>query len=140
MDALQVINGSYGEVWLDGDKLGETKGFQAKVEFIKEDVDIAGKMARYKKVVGWEGKGTLRLHKVNSRLALKMRQLYAEGKNVTFTLLGKLDDKDVIGAERVVIRDVMFDDLTLMDFEPKKLLEVECPFTFSDFEFIDTID
>lgn len=139
MDAKNVINGTFGEVWIDSEKLAECKGLQAKLEFIKEDVDIAGKMGKDKKIVGYEGKGTLRMYKVNSRMAIKLRQLVKEGKDVRFTIVSKLADPDSHGAERVVIRDVSFDDLTLADFEPRKVLEVESPFTFVDYDFIDTI-
>lgn len=140
MEAKNVINGTFGEVWLDDEKLAEQKGLQAKINFTKEDVNIAGKLAKDTKIVGWEGVGTLRLFKVNSRVALKVRQLTKEGKDVRFTVISKLADPDSVGAERVVIREVSFDDLTLADFEPKKVLEVEMPFTFSDYDFIDTIN
>lgn len=140
LEANQVINGTFGEVWLDDEKLAEQKGLQAKLEFTKETVDIAGKMAKGNKIVGWEGKGTLRLHKVNSRVAVKVSKLIKEGKNVTFTIISKLADPDSAGAERIAIRNVSFDDLTLADFEPKKMLEVEMPFTFDDYDYIDIIN
>lgn len=140
MKVDDIINGSYGELWLDGEKLAEVKSFQAKVDFTKEDVDMAGKLGKYKKIVGYEGKGTMKLHKINSRLASKMATFFKTGKMPSFTVIGKLDDVNVNGAERVAIRDVIFDDLTLMDFESKKLLETECPFTFVDFEYLDMIN
>lgn len=139
LDSRNIINGTWGEVWLDDEKLAEQKGLQAKITFNKEDVDIAGVMAKHTKVTGWEGTGTLRLHKVNTRVALKVQQLVKQGKDVRFTIVSKLADPDAMGSERVVLRDVSFDDLTLVDFEPKKILETEMPFTFTDYDFIDTI-
>jgi len=140
MDAKNVINGTFGEVWFDDELLAEQKGLQAKIEFTKEDVNLPRKLGKSTKIVGWEGKGTLRLYKVNSRIALKVQQLVKEGKDVRFTIVSKLDDPDSYGAERVVIKGVSFDDLTLVDFEPKKVLEVELPFTFDDYDFIDAIE
>lgn len=34
---------------------------------------------------------------------------------------------------------VSFDDLTLADWESGKLGEVECPFTYTDYNFLDLI-
>lgn len=140
MEAKRVINGTFGEVWLDDEKLGEQKGLQAKVNFTKEDVDIAGKLSKGTKITGWEGTGTLRLHKVNSRVAKRVSDELKQGRTVTFTVISKLADPDSYGAERVVIRNVSFDDITLVDFEPKRILEVEMPFTFDDYDFLDVIE
>lgn len=135
-----VINGTFGEVWVDDEKFAEQKGLQAKINFTKENVAQAGKMSTGTKVTGWDGKGSLKLHKVNTRVANRVRQLVKEGRDVRFTIISKLADPDALGSERVVIRQVSFDDLTLVDFEPKKILEVDMPFTFSDYDFLDTIN
>jgi len=140
MQGKNVINGTFGEVWLDDEKLAEQKGLQAQISFNKEDVNIAGELAVHKKVISWEGTGTLRLHKVNSGVARKVNQMIKEGKEVTFTVISKLSDPDAAGAERIVIRNVLFDDLTMIDFEPATVLELEMPFTFDDYDYIDYID
>lgn len=139
MEAKNIINGTFGEVWLDDELVGEQKGLQAKIDFTKEDIFMPRKLGKDTKIVSWEGKGTLRLYKVNSRMAIKLKELIKEGKDIRFTIISKLADPDSYGAERVVLRGVSFDDLTLMDFEPKKVLEVETPFTFSDYDFLDEI-
>jgi hypothetical protein len=139
MDAKNVINGTFGEVWLDSDKVGECKGLQAKLDFRKEDVNIPMKMGKETKVIGWEGKGSLKLHKVSSRLAIKLRDLVKNGVDVRFTVISKLADPDAYGAERIAVKYVSFDDLTLADWETAKIGEVEAPFTFSDYDFLDEI-
>ena len=48
--AKRVISGTWGEVWLDGDKVSECYGLQAKVSFNKEDIALCGQMASDKKV------------------------------------------------------------------------------------------
>jgi hypothetical protein len=136
----QAINGSFGEVWVDDEKFAEQKGLQAKVNFRKEDVNQAGKTGTGTKVIGWDGKGSLKLFKVNSRVANKVRQMVKEGRDVRFTIISKLSDPDALGSERVVLRYVSFDDLTLIDFEPKKVLEVDMPFTFEDYDLLDSIN
>ncbi|WP_084331146.1 phage tail tube protein [Ruminiclostridium cellobioparum] len=140
MNAKRIINGTWGEVWLDDDKVGECKGLQAKIEIQKEDVKLCGQMAQDTKITGWKGKGTLKLYKTSSRLALKIKdEVLKNGKDIRFKIISKLADPDASGAERVVIKNVSFDDLMLADWEAAKNGEVEAPFTFTDFDYLDMI-
>ncbi|WP_053955100.1 phage tail tube protein [Inediibacterium massiliense] len=137
----RVINGTWGEIWLDGDKVSELTGLEAKITLKKEDVNMCGVLAKDTKITGWEGKGTLKMHKVNSRMAIKLGDMIKKGKDVRFTIVSKLADPDTVNgqSERVVLKEVSFDDLTLMNFETKALGKVECPFTFTDYDFADMI-
>ena len=137
--ATRVISGTWGEVWLEGDKVSECYGLQAKVSFNKEDIALCGQMASDKKVTSIECTGSLRMHKVTSRMALAIGENIRNGKDVRFTIVSKLKDPDAYGAERVVLSNVSFDDLTLADWEAKSVGKVECPFTFTDYEFLDEI-
>lgn len=140
MDAKRIINGTWGEVWLDDDKVSECKGLQAKIEIQKEDVKLCGQAAQDTKVIGWKGKGTLKLYKVSSRLALKIKdEVLKNSKDLRFKIISKLADPDALGAERVVIDKVSFDDLTLADWESAKYGEVDAPFTFTVFDYLDVI-
>ena len=130
--AKRVISGTWGEVWLDGDKVSECYGLQAKVSFNKEDIALCGQMASDKKVTSIECTGSLRMHKVTSRMALAIGENIRNGKDVRFTIVSKLKDPDAYGAERVVLSNVSFDDLTLADWEAKSVGKVECPFTITD--------
>ncbi len=137
----RVINGTWGEIWLDGDKVSELTGLEAKITLKKEDVNMCGVLAKDTKITGWEGRGTIKFHKVNSRMAVKLGDNIKKGSDVRFTILAKLADPDTRDAlaERVVLKDVSFDDLTLMNFEAKALGKVESSFTFTDYDFIDLI-
>ena len=138
--AKRVISGTWGEVWLDGDKVSECYGLQAKASFNKEDIALCGQMASDKKVTSIDCTGSLRLHKVTSRMAQAIGENIRNGRDVRFTIVSKLKDPDAYGAERVVLRNVSFDDLTLADWEAKSVGKVECPFTFTDYEFLDVIE
>lgn len=138
--AKRVVSGTWGEVWLDGDKVSECYGLQAKVSFNKEDIALCGQMASDKKVTSIDCTGSIRLHKVTSRMAQAIGENIRNGRDVRFTIVSKLKDPDAYGAERVVLRNVSFDDLTLADWEAKSVGKVECPFTFTDYEFLDVIE
>ena len=116
IDERKIINGTHGTVFLDGEEVAEVKSFQAKLEFQKEEVKIAGKMATGTKYMGYSGKGSLALHKVNSRMIKAIGEQIKEGKEPRFTIIGKLADPDSDGVERIAINNVSFDDLTLFDF------------------------
>ena len=139
VDAKRVINGTWGQVWLDGEEIAEIKSFQAKDEYQKEEVSQCGKMSKGYKITEVDGKGSMSFHKVNSRMATKIGKQVREGKTPTFTLISKLADPDAYGHERIVYTGVVFDDLTLADFEAKTLGSVETPFTYEDYDFLDKI-
>lgn len=140
MEAKRVINGTFGEVWLDSEKIAECYGLQAKLNFKKEDVQTCGDMGSDKKVTGYDGTGSLKMNKVNSRLASKILKDLMNGKDVRFTIISKLADPDAYGVERVALKNVSFDDLTLADWQAKTPGTIEAPFTFSKCEYLDIIN
>lgn len=139
MKGNRVMSGTWGEVWLDGEYVSECYGLQAKVSFIKEDVQLCRQMATDKKVTGMNCTGSLRLHKVNSRMALAIGERIKRGQEPRFTVISKLADPDAFGSERIVLRNLSFDDLTLADWEVATNGKVEAPFTFTDYEFLDSV-
>jgi hypothetical protein len=62
------------------------------------------------------------------------------GKQTSVTIISKLADPDAMGAERIVVRDAVLDELTLADWAAKKAGEESIPFTFSDWDLLDTIE
>lgn len=128
------------EVWIDGEKLSEAKALQAKIEFNKEEVNICGKLGTDTKLMGYKGTGTVTLHKINSRMMLKLSDQVKSGINPRVQILSALKDPAAFGAERVLIKDACFDDLTLINWEVGTKGEIECPFTFTDWDLLDTIE
>lgn len=86
-----------------------------------------------------EGTGSLRMHKVNSRMAIKIGDAIKSGKDIRMKLISLLDDPDAYGAERVAIYDASFDDLTLADWEAATKGQVEAPFTFTNWGYLDLV-
>lgn len=139
-NAKRVMSGTWGEVWLDGDKVAEAYGLQLKVSYNKEDVKMCGQMAVDSKVTSVKMTGSLKMHKVNSRMALKIGSEIRNGKDLRFTIISKLDDSDAYGAERIAAKNVSMDDLTLADWEAGVNGTIEAPFTFTDYNFLDTVN
>ena len=137
--AQQVINGTWGELWIDGSYMAEVTGFEAKVTLEKSDVNMTRKLAKAQKVTGYSCSGTVTMNKVSSYFIKKLNDDMKAGKQTSCTIISKLDDPDSLGAERVVIKDAVFDELTLANWKAKELGEESVPFTFSDWDFLDTI-
>ncbi len=137
--AKRAISGTFGQVWLDGEKVAECKGAQAKISKNKEKVYLCGQMFADHKVMSLEGTGSLTLYKVDSGLIQKQTDIQ-DGVDRRFTVISALKDPDSYGAERVALYNVSFDDLTLADWQRAAVGEITAPFTFTRFELLDQID
>lgn len=130
----QVMIGTQGELWIDGEYIAEVTSFKAKVKLVKEKVDQVKKMFTGYKPTGYEGSGTIKLNHVSSFFINKMSDNMKAAKQTKCTLVVKLDDPDAIGSERITIYDATFDEMTLMDWTAKKLAEDSYDFTFTNYE------
>ncbi len=137
MNAQQVMSGTEGELWINGDKMAQVSSFKIEVNLDKEEVNQVKKRGKQYKVTGWEGKGHLKMHHVSSYMLQLMSDNIKSGHQTVCTIIGKLSDPDAIGDERIVVRDATFDKLTLMDWEAKKLTEDDYDFTFTDYDVLD---
>ena len=139
VETKRICNGTFGELWLDGDYVSEIRKALAKVEYNKEEIKQCGMFFTDSKIVGCKGTGSLTLYKVNTRMGQKLAALASAQQDVRFTVISKLADPDAYGAERVSLDGVQFDDLTLFDWEAQTPGEVEVPFIFTGYEYLDQI-
>lgn len=136
----KVINGTFGEVWIDDDYMAEVTALEAKVSLDKTEVNQVGTLAKGYKITGIDGKGTLKLNKVSSYFIKKLSDNTKAGKTTTCTIISKLNDPDSFGAERIQLNGCTFDELTLANWEAKKLGEESIAFSFTSWEVLDTIN
>ena len=61
----QVINGTWGEVWFDGEYLAQVTACKAEVTLKKTAISQCQNLVDGQKVTGLEPKGELKLHKIN---------------------------------------------------------------------------
>lgn len=137
--AKRVISGTFGEVWVDGEKIAECTACQLKVSKNKETINLCGQFMTDTKAISGSGTGSLTLYKVDSGFAQKAGDLQ-NGEDRRFTIISKLRDPDSYGAERVAVYNVSLDDLTLADWQAATVGTVTVPFTFSRYEFLDEIE
>ena len=135
----KTINGTWGELWIDDYYLSEVTGLEAKVSIEKTDVVQVGTLTKGQKVTGLDGKGTVKLNKVTSYFINKLSENMKAGKSTVCTIISNLADPDSDGNERIKLSGVTFDELTLANWEARKLVEESIPFTFTGWELLDTI-
>lgn len=138
-DEKRVINGTFGRMWLDGELVRETTGLKAESTPEFGDVNMCGDLNKHQKLTGFNNTGSVTMNKCNSRMALKIADSYKKGKVPYFTIVSDLADPDAYGAERVVLKDCVFTNFTLIDWQAKQFGTVTQNFTFGDYEFIDLI-
>lgn len=134
-----VINGTFGEVWCDSDYLAEATGLEAKMSLEKTEVNMCRRLSKGYKVTGIDGKGTLKMNKVSSYFILKLGEAIKQGKTLVSEIITQLKDPDAFGAEKIKLTGVVFDEVTLANWEAKKLVEESIPFTFEGFEVLESI-
>lgn len=138
LDVSRVRSGTWGEIWLDGELVAECYGFQAKLNKTKEDVARCRTLMAGKKMTGLSGTGTVRIYNATSRLIQAEGAALKAGKDLRHTIITNLDDPDNPSNQRIAVKGVSFDDLTLADWEAAKLGTIEAPFTFEDYDLLDT--
>ena len=141
MTSDRVLNGSYGQLWLDGVLMAEVYGLDAQIEVLKQEVPMCGTSSGIgKKFTGWNGTGSLRFNKVSSTFTKKQAEAIKKGTPIVSTIISKLADPSVAkyGHERGELRNVQFDTISF-GWEAGQLVQQEVPFTFDDFVFLSAI-
>lgn len=138
-DAKQVISGTWGQVWYDGEYMAEIMACKAEVGYKKTAIQQACKMMEGQKITGLEPKGEIKLYHINSRVMKKEQEAIKKGKTATHTIIVKVDDPDAIGAERVALYNCVLDKMILADFEIGKMGERSYSFTFDSWEILEEI-
>ena len=72
-ESNRTINGSYGEVWLDDDYIGEIESGKAEVDITYTDIQMARRIINGKKMTKAEGKGSIKLHHVRKKCQMQSR-------------------------------------------------------------------
>lgn len=136
----QTLSGTWGEVWIDGEKIFELSKIEQKVTINREDVQVD--MDIDSKATGMKGEFTLAVKKVYTRFFRILDQI-KQGKDVRVQIIAKLADPDTVGGqqERYSTDNCWFNDLPLIGWEKGKLVEQEFTggFTPSDMINLDQI-
>ena len=135
----QLIRGTFGRVWIDGDLFANVQSFEVKITLNSEEVDLSNDLGKHQRYMGFTGEGTMTLHKINSKIFAKLAKAIKSGDMPEISVVGKLEDPTALGAERVSFTEVTIDEVMALKFENATIGEEEVPFKFADYEPLDLI-
>lgn len=138
-DGFRVINGTFGNVWEDGNNMADVSAFQVKIAKNKSSLNFCGQMAEDSKVTGVKITGSITMHKIYTRGSDDVEQVQA-GHDLRKTLVGALKDPDAYGAERIAVYGVSYDEVTVMDWAAAKEGSITVPYTATRVEYLDKIE
>ena len=126
----RTITGTYGELWLDNEKVAELKSIEAKSSAERADVQLG--LSIDSKITGLKGEGTLTIYKVYTR-GKKILENWAKGKDTRSRIVTSIKDPDSLRGqeERVSIDNVWFNSVELAKFSRGEIVEEEIPFGFT---------
>lgn len=139
MEGNQVLLGTHGKVWFDGELFANVKSFEAKLTGTFEDVAISGQLGTDSKYTGYSIEGTMTLHKVDSKVAKMCANGFVTGNVPTFTVIASTDDPQAQGMEKVELSGVHITEMMLHKFEVGTVGEEEVPFRAKAFRYLEEI-
>ena len=138
-ETKRVINGTFGSIWVDSEKINECYGLKATVEIKREQVKVCGDLWEHNKMVGASGKGSIKMNRVSTRFVETIFDIIDTGRDAVFEIQSMLADPDALGRETIVLKNVTFDELSIQDWESETPGTYEVPFSFAGMEYLDAI-
>lgn len=139
-DHKWTFNGTFGEIWIDGLYIGEAEAVSSELASSYADIRKPRDLATYKKLLSQEGSGSLTMYKINSSQVARAYAQSKSGHQQESEIIIKLDDPDALGFERVVLKNVNFENLPLTGFERAAETKQEISFFFANWEPLDLIN
>ena len=136
----KIIRGTFGALWMDNEQLANVKSFECKASMHYETVQVSGELCDQQRYTGYDLSGTVVLHKINTQMASKVASGMKTGSMPSIKFVTRLADPDSVGAERVAIYDVTFDEVTLTAFTNGNIGEESVPFKAGGYEYLDVIE
>ena len=134
-----LLRGTDGRVYIDGELMGYVKSFEAKLSFDKNDILVNGDYGTKHVPQSYSIAGTYSGFKANSQFLRKYAGAAKNGTIPAMTITSKNTNAASGEKEIVKLIGVMPDEIMLSQFENGTILEEEVPFTADDYEVIDLI-
>lgn len=134
-----VLNGTFGEVWVGSEYIDEIIGAEWKMKLDTSPVTRVGTLGKGSKVTGMSGSGTLKCNKTRSFFLNLILTAINEGRTATATVIINQADPDAWGSERVQLNNCVFTEIG-GGFDAGKLGEESIPFEFESVTPLETID
>ena len=133
------FSGTNGVLWWNGEKLAELSGYQCKATGSFDDVNCCGAYETYQQYHGYKVAGTIKIHKVDSKIGRQMLKAYTTGIMPDITLTSKLNNPSTGATERVAVRDVVVSEFVAAMFDAKSIVDEEFPFSGTKMEYLEVV-
>lgn len=131
MSVDDIVNGSFGKVFINGIWQTNINHLDAAVEPNKKELILAGEDWTSHKCLSKKGSGTMSGFKTTSAMiALGFKR---------FEIITKVDDPESRGCERIRLLNCMVDKVSLANWTAGEEVTEEIPFTFKGYEPLDII-
>ena len=137
VNAKTIFSGTDACLFLDDEYMGEATGFECKCKKDFEDVQLCENPTKQKRFISAEITGTIKFHKVNSKIIKAETQALNEGKQITYTVNSKMYNKNTGKTERITVYDVEIEEFDVGSWEAGKLTDREYPFHASGYSPIE---
>jgi hypothetical protein len=141
MDANRIMTGTFCQIFYDGRWISNAQSAEISLEVEKTEIRRAGTRSVGTKIVGYKGSGSISGYKVTTELLQNISQIIDDNKKPFITeLIFKVQDPESDGqVMRVRVKDVSFDKVDILKYSVGEIISEELPFTFTTFEWMDTI-
>ena len=126
----KTLSGTWGELWVDGEKIFEFTKIELKVTANREDVQIG--LDVDSKITGLKGEGSYTVKKVYTR-AKSVLDSWKKGKDVRCQIIAKLGDPDAVNSqiERWSVANVWHNEIPVVNWEKGGIIEEEMTIGFT---------
>lgn len=136
----KTLSGTWGELWINGEKIFEFSKIEMKVTANREDVQLGIDVDS--KITGLKGEGSYTVKKVYTR-AKEILENWKKGMDVRAEVIAKLADPDAVGGqiERWACDNVWHNEIPVVNWEKGGIIEEEVSigFTPSDLQNLDAV-
>lgn len=140
LDGKQIINGTFGECWVEDNYIDTVTAVEIKISREFSDIKIPRNLMPGFKEISRSGEGKVTFSHLDSMDFQLLGKAMQEGKQESVTIISKLADPNAMGEERVVVRGCVFPELTLANWKAATAGEKELSFKFNDYEIINQIE
>ena len=138
-DDNKFLKCTSGEVFLNNSLLAEINKINIKLTGQYEDFAPCGDYCSHHIYVGYDGEGTLEGARVSTMEDAELIKAYQTGVTPDYKIQASLTNPNTGAIESYLITGVQFTEISVADWEAKKLATRSMPFTFTGIKVLSTI-
>ena len=132
-----VINGTFGYMYIDGDEVAELIGVKAQDDISYEDVDQPGHLRSGKKMNGVSGTGEFTINKITNTYNEKWAASIDEGKQPEVTITTVEADPNALESATWQFYNCTIENIPYINASAKTLTQDTYKFAFMDRKKLD---